>query len=62
MWYQWEGRIERCSETEKLKSWEKIFDITYRIEGDEDSPVSTHAVLWEIKKEWEIKAEKFVSR
>ena len=57
-----DGKIENCSETEKLKSWEKIFDITYRIEGEEDAPVSTQAVLWEIKKEWLIKAENFITR
>ena len=57
-----DGKIENCSETEKLKSWEKIFDITYRIEGDEDTPMSTQAVLWEIKKEWLIKAENFITR
>ena len=57
-----DGKIENCSETEKLKSWEKIFDTTYRIEGDGDTPMSTQAVLWEIKKEWLIKAENFITR
>ena len=57
-----DGKIENCSETEKLKSWEKIFDTAYRIEGDEDTPISTQAVLWEIKKEWLIKAENFITR
>lgn len=56
------GEIEECPETEKQDSWEKIFDFTYRYPGDEDMPLSTQATLWEITKEWVLKAEHFISR
>ena len=56
------GVIASCSESEKRESWKQIFDISYRFEGDEDMPISTQATLWEIKKEWVLKAECFKSR
>lgn len=57
-----DGEIQDCSPEEKVSSWENIFDINHIQEGDEEMPLSTQATLWEIRKEWVIKAEFFVSR
>ena len=51
-----------CSEEEKHSGWENIFDIDRRLPGDEDLPLSTQATLWEIRKEWVVKAEHFIAR
>lgn len=46
---------------EKILSWNNVFK--YDIETDFwNTPKSTQATLWEIKKEWVLNAEHFVSR
>ena len=51
---------DEYTENEKLNSWDNIF--RYDIETDFwDAPKSTQATMWEIKKEWVIKAEFFIS-
>lgn len=50
------------TDEEKRKSWENIFDICCSFSGEENRFPSTQATMWEIKKEWVIKAEHFVSR
>ena len=47
---------------EKQKSWENIFDISCKHDGDEHFSLSTQATLWEIKREWIVKEEHFISR
>ena len=48
------------TEEEKIKSWDNVFK--YDIETDFwDTPKSTQATMWEIKKEWVLKVEYFIS-
>lgn len=51
------------SREERQKNWEKIFD--YECFGDDERRsigLSTQACMWEIKAEWVLKTEHFVSR
>lgn len=50
------------SEEERRKSWEKIFDYTCTFDGEQHDVLSTQATMWEIKAEWVVKAEHFISR
>lgn len=50
------------SDEEKRASWEKIFDISCSFDGEEHKHLSTQATMWEIKAEWVLKAESFISR
>jgi hypothetical protein len=50
------------TEEEKRKSWENIFDISCSFVDNKETSLSTQATLWEIKREWVIKAEHFISR
>lgn len=47
---------------EKRKSWENIFDITCPYDKDRTMGLSTQATMWEIRKEWLIKVEHFLSK
>lgn len=50
------------SKEEQRKSWEKIFDYKCTFDGEKHDNLSTQATMWEIKAEWVVKAEHFVSR
>ncbi|BCJ96334.1 hypothetical protein acsn021_39030 [Anaerocolumna cellulosilytica] len=50
------------SQAEKQKSWENIFDIDCSYDGESHPFLTTQATLWEIRWEWVIKAEHFISR
>lgn len=50
------------SENEKRKSWENIFDVNCSFDGEVHHTLSMQATLWEIKSEWIIKVEYFISR
>jgi len=50
------------SKEEGEKSWENIFDISCSFDGEEHHFLSTQATMWEIKAEWVVKVEHFVSR
>lgn len=50
------------SQEVKLKSWENIFDIDCSYDGEPHQSLTTQATLWEIRWEWVIKAENFISR
>ena len=49
------------SEAEKRKSWENIFDISCSYDREEHSNLSTQGTLWEIKQNWVVKVEKFLT-
>ena len=51
-----------CSETEKRKSWENIFDIECTFDEEAHENLCTQATMWEIKREWVKKVEHFKSR
>ncbi|MBO1870985.1 DUF3841 domain-containing protein [Lachnoanaerobaculum sp. Marseille-Q4761] len=52
--------IDDPCEDEKRKSWENVFNID--IETDYwHTPKSTQATFWELKKDWVLKAEHFIS-
>ena len=51
--------IEDPSEEEKLKSWENVFNIDI-VTDYWNTPKSTQATFWELKKKWVLKAEHFV--
>lgn len=50
------------SKEERQRSWENIFDISCSFDGDEHPFLSTQATMWEIKAEWVVKVEHFISR
>ena len=50
------------SKEERQKSWEKIFDYECSYDEERSIGLSTQATMWEIKSEWVLKAEHFVSR
>lgn len=50
------------TEEERRKSWENIFDITCSFDDEEHDGLTTQATMWEIKKEWVIKVEHFITR
>ncbi|SHN00532.1 protein of unknown function [Anaerosporobacter mobilis DSM 15930] len=50
------------SQEEKKKSWENIFDIDCSYDGEQHQYLTTQATLWEMRWEWVIKAENFISR
>lgn len=50
------------SDEEKRESWENIFDIGCSFDGEVHNFLSTQATMWEIKAEWIVKAEHFISR
>lgn len=52
----------KYSDEEKEKSWEYIFDIDCSFDGEEHNFISTQATMWEIKREWVLKSEHFISR
>ena len=56
------SEIACYSEEKKRNSWKNIFDITCSFDSEEHNSISTQATLWEIKNEWVIKAEHFISR
>ncbi|MSS64734.1 DUF3841 domain-containing protein [Velocimicrobium porci] len=50
------------SKEQRQKSWENIFDISCSFDGDKHHILSTQATMWEIKAEWVVKVEHFISR
>ncbi len=44
------------------ESWENIFDINCTFDEEIHNELSTQATMWEIRAEWVLKAEQFVSR
>lgn len=50
------------SQDEKEKSWENIFDIECSYDGEPHPNLTTQATMWEIRREWVLKAENFISR
>ncbi len=51
--------IDEPDEDEKIKSWENVFNIDI-VTDYWNTPKSTQATFWELKKEWVLKAEHFV--
>lgn len=50
---------------EKLESWQNIFDLDFRLYGDEDDekfPRYVQATFWEIKKENVLSIRKFIAK
>lgn len=52
--------IENPTTSVKLESWNKIFQIDIQTDYW-NTPRSTQATFWELKKEWVLKAERFIS-
>lgn len=52
--------IDNPTEADKMKSWERIFNIDSTTEYW-DVPKSTQATFWELKREWVKKTEHFIS-
>ena len=59
-----DGAVEMfpAKEMPKEKSWECIFDISCSFAEEPHTCLTTQATLWEIKKEWVLQAEYFISR
>lgn len=55
-----EDEIENPTTTEKLESWNKIFQIDVQT-AYWNTPKTTQATFWELQKEWVLKAEHFIS-
>ena len=49
--------MKQCRE-----SWEKIFDYECSFDEEIHNSLSTQATMWEIKAEWVLNAEHFISR
>lgn len=50
------------SDEQRRKSWENIFDISCSFDGYKHNFLSTQATMWEIREEWVLKVEHFISR
>lgn len=55
-----DDEIENPTNDEKIESWNKIFQIDVQTDYW-NTPNSTQATFWELKKEWVLKAEHFLS-
>jgi len=55
-----EDEIENSTTAEKTESWKKIFQIDVQTDYW-NTTKSTQATFWELKKEWVLKAEHFLS-
>lgn len=55
-----EDEIDNPTVSETVKSWNKIFQIDVQTEYW-NTPKSTQATFWELRSEWVLKAEHFIS-